>query len=327
MAREEKRSRVRHRSGGCFGCLTRLLILLGIAAALFVGACLTGIIRNDADGRPVLSLNDAALPDFSAWSAMQTGKGGGFSLPGWAYNLDASGLTIKALRAGKGEALLVCSNGFTMLVNAGSGRYGAAIQMLLCRINRLDAVVATDSTDENLGGVPFAMSIGKPAYLFYQDTQTKSRSYEEMLASPGSAQTVVPRTGLAFNLGGARVTFIGPEQTHHKYDGDDSLSLRIDYGKTAVLITGGIGAEGERELMDSGANLAADALIFAPEGSRDPMSSAFAAAVSPKAVIATGDLSFQSKARLEQAGAHIYSTRQTGVITLVSDGETVSVEP
>ena len=104
---KEKRSHVRRGSGGCFGCLTRILVLLGLAALLFVGACFTGIIRNDTDGRPVLSLGDVSLPELPSVGEIRAGTGG-FSLPGWAYNLNAEGLTVKALRAGKGGAGCRC---------------------------------------------------------------------------------------------------------------------------------------------------------------------------------------------------------------------------
>ena len=44
MAREE-RSHIRKRRRGCIsGCLTNILLLLGLAALLFVGACVRGFV-------------------------------------------------------------------------------------------------------------------------------------------------------------------------------------------------------------------------------------------------------------------------------------------
>jgi hypothetical protein len=57
MAHEE-RSHVRKRRRGCLsGCLTKIVLLLGLAAVLFVGACVLGFVKNDPEtGAPSLSL-------------------------------------------------------------------------------------------------------------------------------------------------------------------------------------------------------------------------------------------------------------------------------
>ena len=76
MAREGK-SHVKKRRRGCLsGCLTRIILLLGLGAMLFVGACVLGIVKNDPQtGAPSLSLEgihnldslnlpEIQLPDF-----------------------------------------------------------------------------------------------------------------------------------------------------------------------------------------------------------------------------------------------------------------------
>ena len=40
-------------------------------------------------------------------------------LPKWAYGVNPNGLTIKTLRAGDGEAVFVCADGYTMLARRG----------------------------------------------------------------------------------------------------------------------------------------------------------------------------------------------------------------
>ena len=49
-------------------------------------------------------------------------------LPKWAYGVNPNGLTIKTLRAGDGEAVFVCADGYTMLVGAGSGTGASALR-------------------------------------------------------------------------------------------------------------------------------------------------------------------------------------------------------
>ena len=98
---KQAHSRVRKRRRGCLGgCLVKIILLLGLAALLFVGACLTGIVRIDENtGAPQISFDHVALPDqigemklpqidFSSLSA------GSLSLPAWAYGVEKTGLTV-----------------------------------------------------------------------------------------------------------------------------------------------------------------------------------------------------------------------------------------
>ena len=68
MAREG-RSHVRKRKKGCLvGCLTNLLLVLGVAALLFVGAHVLGFVKSDPQtGAPTLrfdNLPEIKLGDF-----------------------------------------------------------------------------------------------------------------------------------------------------------------------------------------------------------------------------------------------------------------------
>ena len=112
----------------------------------------------------------------------------------------------------------------------------------------------------------------------------------------------------------------------HTDERDDSLSLRVDYGGTAVLIMCGTTAGGEREILTSGANLRADALICARGGSGEATSSEFAARVAPKLALMTGkDPANSTKVTLQRTGAKVYTAADHGVMTLISDGQTISI--
>ena len=60
---KEPRSRVRRRKRGCLtGCLVNVLLVLGAAALLFVGACVLGFVKNDPQtGKPSLTLQNVGL--------------------------------------------------------------------------------------------------------------------------------------------------------------------------------------------------------------------------------------------------------------------------
>ena len=325
MARE--RSRVHKRRRGCLtGCLTNLLLLLGLAALLFVGACVLGIVQNDPEtGRPYLSLENVGL---SGVTLPELGLPE-LELPAWAFTVNPSGLTVKTLRAGQGEAVLVCSDGYTMLLGAGSGT-GALVsaQLLLSGVSHLHAAIAPQSSDAQLGGMKLVMPLMKPDYLFYTDTQVKSSAYNAMLSAGETqgAQCVAAQKGLSFSLGRATVTVVGPAARHHMEERDDGLSVRIDYGNTSVLVLGGITSAGERELVSSGANLNVDVLIA--DGAEDTACLALVAAATPSVALLTGKSPANPvRVRLQKAGAQVLTAADNGVMTVFSDGQSVSVQP
>ena len=338
MAREgEKRSHIRKRKKGCLtGCLTNILLLLGVAAAIFVGAHLLGFVKTDSTtGAPTISfdnigignlpkikLDDISLPDVSEWMD---------KLPKWAYHVESGGLTVKTLRAGDGEAVLVCADGYTMLLGAGSGT-GVTLcaQVLLSGVNRLSAAVAMSGEDEQLGGMSLAMTLFKPEYLFIQETQIKGKAYANMIdaAEKQGVKTVSSYQNLAFTLGRATVTFIGPARKQHTDSRDDGLSLRIDYGATSVVVMGGVTAAGEKEIVSSKANVECNALIAARGGSDAATCAELAAAAQPQTAFLTGKEPANSvRIRLQKAGAQVYAAKENGVMTLFSDGQTLTVTP
>ena len=129
-------------------------------------------------------------------------------------------------------------------------------------------------------------------------------------------------------LGRAQVTLIGPARTAHTDERDDGLSVRIDYGSTSVLVMGAITAGGERELITSRVNLNADALICARGGSDEATCTEFVNVVSPQIALMTGKEPANSvQIRLTRAGAKTYTAKDHGVMTLVSDGQTIKIIP
>lgn len=338
MARAE-RSHVRKRRRGCLGgCLTRIVLLLGLCALLFVAACVLGFVKNDpATGRPELSLDalhDMKLPDSLSDFDLSgvTALVQGMEMPSWAYGVSPAGLTVKTLRAGNGEAVLVCADGYTMLVGGGSGM-GVSLcgQLLLSGVRHLGVVVATSSEQQQIGGLPLMLRLMPPDYLIYQDSQVKGKAYNRLMDTAGKVsgvQLISPKAGLTFSLGRGTVTVVGPVRTPHTDGRDDGLSIRVDYGATSVLIAGPITKNGERELISSRVRLGADALICALGGSEEVTCTEFVTAVSPKIALLTGKAPDNSvKVRLTRAGAEVYAAEEHGVMTLFSDGQTVTVRP
>lgn len=333
MARE--RSHVRKRRRGCLsGCLVNVILLFGVAALLFVAGCSLGVIRNDPEtGAPYVTFEEFGmgalrLPELSD---LELPSLDGLNLPAWPYRVNKTGLTVKTLNAGDGEAVLVCADGYTMLLGGGEGK-GILLcgQLLLSGVNHLHAAVAMQSSDAQIGGMATAVRLLKPDYLIYPDTQVKTKAYNAMLAAAEKAEGVKginPEQGLTFSLGRATVSFIGPAARRHTDDRDDGLSVRIDYGQTSVLVMGGITQDAEREILSS-AHVDADVLIASSGGSSAGTCAEFVQAVTPDYALLTGKNPANAvRVRLERAGAEVLDAGENGVMTVFSDGYAIEVQP
>lgn len=323
MARGE-RSRVKKRRRGCLtGCLTRLLLLLGVFSLVFVGVHVLGLVENDPEtGAPSITFDHVKLPEIEIPDFSQTLS----KLPPWPYSVHPSGLTVKTLRAGGSQAVLICADGYTLLCGEGGALvYG---QMLLSRVNRLSAAVVLGSSDAEIGGMPLMLSLARPEYLFYQDSQIKGKAYQKLMSEAQRTGTkgIVPQAGFSFALGRARVTFVGPARTHHTQSEDDNLSLRVDYGGTSVLLMGGGAAGAEREIVGSGVPMKADALIAL--GNDGTLSLELVNAVRPRFALLTGKNPANSvQIRLQRGGTQVFTAKEYGVMTLFSDGRNLTSVP
>lgn len=326
-----KHSVVRRRGHGCLtGCLVRVIVLLGLLASLFVGACFVGLIQIDPQtGAPVLSAKgilpeDWRLPEISGLPALDK-----LPLPKWDYALESSGLTVKALRAGNSEALLVCADGYTLLLGAGGGSILPSAQLLLCGVSRLSAAVALTAEDAGISGMSNVLSLQRPDYLFYPDTQTRGKNFAPMLAAAekSGAQTMTASPGMTLTMGRANITFVGPVRTNHTEDADDGYSLRIDYGDVSVLVLGDITAAAEIELVNGRESLNADVLFCRGERSQTPCAQ-LVEAVGPQYAVLTGKKAQNaSSIQLMRGGAQVFSVAEGGVVTMHTDGQSITIDP
>ena len=122
---------------------------------------------------------------------------------------------------------------------------------------------------------------------------------------------------------------IGLESGEGSLDTNEvSLVLLVQYGKTKVLMTGDIGAERERRLVDRyGDFLDSDILKVSHHGSRFSSGDDFLKAVSPDyAVISAGKFNNyghpapETVERLQSASAIVLRTDEVGAVEFVSDG-------
>lgn len=112
---------------------------------------------------------------------------------------------------------------------------------------------------------------------------------------------------------------------------DASVVLRIVCGSVSILLTGDISTDTERDLLDSGFDLAGTVLKVAHHGSDSSSCPEFLAEVDPQvAVISVGAgnrFGHPSREVVERlAGARVYRTDQQGTVELTTDGNRLWVK-
>jgi competence protein ComEC len=234
-------------------------------------------------------------------------------------------LRLTALDVGHGDAVLLeLPEGKRLLVDGG-GSFGPGFDMggsvvvpalLRQEVRSLDAVVLTHTDFDHLGGLPAIVSNlevneiweggpgwGVPGYRFLR---------EKARASGIPIRRLRTGEGRSASL-------------RERRKNQDSLVLRVSYGRSSILLTGDAGREIERQLVRSGKSLRADVLKVGHHGSRSSTTAAFLEAVQPRfAVVSTGyGSSYLPSARvmhrLRARGVTCLRTDLDGAVTLSLD--------
>jgi len=257
----------------------------------------------------------------------------------WIAVLSAPGdrLEVKVLDVGQGDAIFIRTPaGHKLLVDGGpSGRLvsEAIGEELPFWDRKLDMVILTHPDDDHLAGLV---------------TVLERYDVKEVVAGPQSAKTVtfaawqreiddkgipchIAKTGEWIDLGqGATLQFLWPpdDASPAKSDdtNDDSVVLKLAWGRASFLLTGDLEAAGENALLQSGVDPQATVLKVAHHGSAYSTSESLLRAVRPLvAVISVGEdnlFGHPSSATLGRLDdTLVLRTDQQGEIDFSTDGE------
>jgi competence protein ComEC len=256
------------------------------------------------------------------------------------------GLRLTMFDVGQAEALLVESGGATMQVDAGGAPFGGGFDIgarvlapaLWARgIRRIDALLTTHGDPDHVGGAERLIDDFAPASL-WEGIEVPRHAPTRLLraaASAAGARLERRRTGESFAWGRARVRVLHPPEPdweRPRIRNDDSVVLEIVIGDLALLLTGDIGADVERQIAPLVTPSRIRVLKVAHHGSRTSTSQALLDAWRPQiALISAGrGNTFGHPApevlrRLEASGAAVYRTDLHGQITVQTDGRNLQV--
>ncbi|HEV2689329.1 MAG TPA: ComEC/Rec2 family competence protein [Bryobacteraceae bacterium] len=261
-------------------------------------------------------------------------------------------LEMTAIDVGQGDSLLVSfPNGKLMLVDGGGilsfgrrtkpkidiGEDVVSPYLWSRSIRKIDVVALTHAHDDHAAGLPALIENFHPTELWTGATPASAAwSAVESKARAGKVRITAMQSGRSFDFGGTRIEILSPPADYATADtpkNNDSLVMRITYGRRSFLLTGDMEKPMELRALGDGSPLRADVLKVGHHGSNSSSTDLFLDAVAPVfAVISDGfENSFrhphpQVLARLAVHHATTLRTDTQGLITIRTDGERITLE-
>lgn len=245
-------------------------------------------------------------------------------------------LHVYFLDVGQGDAILIVApDGRQILIDGGPSPTALLSELgavLPFWDRHLDLVVLTHPDGDHITGlIPLleryrvAQALDTPL----AEDATLAVSWLEGLKQAG-IERIYAQRGMVLRVGAVQLTVLNPRAVPMtgtaSDDNNNAIVLRLDYGRSSVLLTGDAEQEAEADMIAAGLPLAADVLKVGHHGSNGSSSAAFLAAVAPQiAVIQVGAQNTFGHphpavlARL--SAAQVLRTDQHGRIEMISDGK------
>lgn len=247
-------------------------------------------------------------------------------------------LTVSVIDVGQGDSILVqFPDGENMLVDAGTRNAGPIVVNYLQshHVSKIDLLVASHPHEDHIGGMENVLSsftVGKVWDSGYNHGSRTQQRFLQTIQEKG-IRYGKPKAGFSQNMGQARIDVLSPVRElsgTHSDANNNSVVLRVSYGKISFLLTGDMEGE-ERDTVRTFPRTTV--LKVAHHGSRNGTDGYFLSQVKPQIAVISygvgnsyGHPHAEALAALKSAGVRIYGTGENGTVIIITDGNTVSVK-
>lgn len=243
-------------------------------------------------------------------------------------------LSITYLNVGQGNSVFIECDDHYMLIDGGASDQSSEIYSFLEKkdIEKLDFVVATNTNEENVGGLAAALKEYDCDMVLAPTNEASNETYADFLkyTEKKNQSVTVPEVNDTYTLGDAKISVLACAS---KIDAAQPIILQIQHFDTKYLFASDVKTEEESALCKQyGEALKSDVLFIGNHGSSVSSSDAFLDTVNPKIAMISVDGNDGSGLpesevldALNQRNIDLYRTDCNGDIKLVSDGKSINI--
>jgi len=246
--------------------------------------------------------------------------------------LASENLTAHFIDVGQGDSILLQFNGKNILIDGGTQDMGPRVETYLRKygVSSLDLLVATHPHEDHIGGLITILMYLPVKQVLDSGQPHSSPVYETFLTliDQRNISYNVAQRGQKINLDkDLKIDVLSPPATLFSGDlNQNSIVLKVTYGKISFLLMSDAGTKAESSLISSG-YLKSDILKVGHHGSSSATSSSFLNKVKPAISIievgAGNDYGHPTRKTLNalrKIDSKIYRTDINGNIIITTDG-------
>ncbi len=254
-----------------------------------------------------------------------------------SYAISGPSVTVEFLDVGQGDSSLITGpNNERILIDSGKNPYLILRHLVKRKIRNLDLIVATHADSDHIGSFSQVLSNFKVKAILANGFPSNSYIYRALLSKvkQNHVRYLVARQGQNLEVGSLRFNIIGPAKGFirgsESDDNNNSVVMRMSFGKNSFLFTGDAGFSEEAKI--NGMVVRTTVLKVSHHGSTTGTSALFLKLARPKiAVISAGKNNMYGHPktallrRLINARAKIYRTDLTSDIKIIATKESLKV--
>ena len=242
-------------------------------------------------------------------------------------------LTVHGIDVGQGDAILIrTAEGKNALIDGGPEGSGVLDYLQGQGVEGLALVIATHPHPDHVGGLP-AVFKALPVSTFVSGAGPVAVLGQFLLDTSdiATAEFREVQRGDTISLGSLTLDVLHPAGKASMDVNNQSIVLRLRYGKATFLFTGDAGKVAEEDMLAAGLDLRAQILKVGHHGSSDASSEAFLQAVKPEVAIYSASgygwdyPNAETLSAIAATAAKVYGTNTDGTVVVTTDGSTYTV--